>query len=99
MIFLPPIIIGFVFEVLAPPRLGFYFFPALIMAGVFYALPFVFSWLSILISFSAVFLFSFVWSVLIIGMHMPSYFYLGHIFIYLTSVALSIYVVYAIQKK
>ncbi|MDP2668880.1 MAG: hypothetical protein Q8P07_03550 [bacterium] len=91
--------IGFVFEALVSPRLGFYFSPALIMAGVFYALPFVFPWLNILISFLAGFLFSFVWSVLIMGMHMPSYFYLGHIFIYLTVVALSMYVVYAIQKK
>lgn len=99
MIFVLPIIIGFVFESLASPQLGFYFLPALIIAGAGYVLPFVFPWLNILISLAVSFLFSLIWSILILGIHMPSYSYLGHIFIYLTAVALSISVVHAIQKK
>lgn len=99
MIFFPPLIIGFVFEVIASPRLGFYFLPALIMASVFYALPFVFPWLNILISFAASFLFSFVWMMLITEMRTPSFSYFVHIFIYLTVIAFSIFFAHAVQKK
>lgn len=99
MIFFLPILIGFIFEILASPYFGFYLIPALILVSVFAALPFVFPWLNILIAFLSSFLFVFVWSVWKLEMHWPSYSYAFHILLYLAVIAFSIIIVYFTQKK
>lgn len=99
MIFIAPVLIGFIFEILASPHFGFYFLPALLMVSVFYALPFVFPWLNILIAYTTSFLFSYVWTALISGNHLQSSSYAVHMLMYLTVVAFPIIIVHFLQKK
>ena len=74
-----PLLIGFVFDILAGIKFGFYFVPALIMSAAFYFLPFIFVWLNIAIAYLAAFAIMIIWSYFLAGMNFPSLRFMAHI--------------------
>lgn len=92
-------LVGFIFDMLTGIKFGYYFIPTLIMAAMFYFLPFVFIWLNIAISLFAAFTVFLVWSYLLTGGKIPSGDYIIHIAIYLILIGAIIYLINVLQKK
>ncbi|KKT41132.1 hypothetical protein A2W54_03840 [Candidatus Giovannonibacteria bacterium RIFCSPHIGHO2_02_43_13] len=94
-----PLLIGFVFDILAGIKFGFYFVPALIMSVVFYFLPFIFVWLNIAIAYLAAFVAMIIWSYFLAGMNFSSSRFISHIALYLLIIGVTLYLINVLQKK